>query len=101
MHVFVDFCVYYSMFSLVTERGKYLRVRKNITANGVAETYSCPAECAFCGQIIALTPPKRFVYALAGDTYEKIAEREGADESELMVINGGKTLYPTLRVWLP
>lgn len=78
-----------------------MRVRKNVTANDVISTFSCPAEQTFCGQIIALTPPKRFVYALAGDTYGLIAIREGVAEESLRELNGNKTLYPTARVWLP
>ena len=89
------------MFLLATERGKYLRVRKNVTANDVISTFSCPAEQTFCGQIIAITPPKRFVYALAGDTYALIASREGVREKSLRELNGNKALYPTARVWLP
>lgn len=89
------------MFSLVTERGKYLRVRKNMTANDVVNAFSCPTGSTFCGQIIAITPPKRFIFVLAGDTYGKIAKREGVDEAKLIELNGGKTLYPTLRLWLP
>lgn len=101
MHNFVDFCVYYNMFSLVTERGKYLRVRKNVTASDVISTFSCPADDTFCGQIIALTAPKRFVYAIAGDTYGKIAKRESVDVVQLRSLNGNKAIYPTLRIWLP
>ena len=89
------------MFSLVTERGKYLRVRKNVTANDVIAAFSCPVGYTFYGQIIALTAPKRYVFAAAGDTYAKIADREGVDETGLRALNGDKTLYPTLRIWLP
>ncbi len=90
------------MFSLVTERGKYLRVRKNVSKDDVVATYKIPVGGEFfCGRIIALGTPKRYCYAEPDDTYEKIAEREGADAEELKTLNGNTAVYPTRRIWLP
>ena len=89
------------MFSLTLERGRYLRIRKGVTEKDVSEVYSCPSRKVFCGEIIKLSPPKRYCYALAGDTYATISERERVDEALLRAENGGKAVYPTLKVWLP
>ena len=89
------------MFSLVTERGKYVRIRKSVKKEDVIKTFSYPAGEIFCGQIIEIGAPKRFCYALAGDTYSKIAARERVDEGELKKLNRNRPVYPTLRVWLP
>ena len=89
------------MFSLILERGKFLRVRKGVTEKDVSAVFNCPADKIFCGAIIELTPPKRHCFALAGDTYATISEREGVDENRLREINGARTVYPTLKIWLP
>lgn len=89
------------MFSLTLERSSYLRIRKGVTEKDISAVYGCPSPKVFCGEIIKLSPPKRFLYALAGDTYATIAKREGVDETLLRAENGGRVLYPTLKVWLP
>ena len=89
------------MFSLVTERSKYLRIRKNVTKEDVISAFSVPVKEVFCGQIIPLSAPARYCYALAVDTYRKIAEREKTDEETLRRLNDNVNVYPTLRIWLP
>ena len=90
------------MFSLVTERGKYLRIRGEVKESEVISALGCPfSGDLFQGAVIKILPPKRCVYATVGDTYAKIAARERVDEAQLKSLNGDKTLYPTMRVWLP
>lgn len=89
------------MFSLTLERGRYLRIRKRITAKDVTDAFSCPVKEVFCGEIIELSPPKRYCFALAGDTYAAIAAREGVNEANLRAQNGNRAVYPTLKIWLP
>lgn len=89
------------MFSLTLERGKFLRIRKGVTESAVSAVYCCPAGKAFCGAIIELSPPKRYCFALAGDTYATISRREGVDEELLRAANGSRVVYPTLKIWLP
>lgn len=89
------------MFSLTLERGRYLRIRKGVTDKDVSAAFCCPADKVFCGKIIELSPPKRFVYALAGDTYGAIARRERVNEELLRKENGDRAVYPTLKIWLP
>ncbi|MDE5789211.1 MAG: hypothetical protein K2H78_02215 [Clostridia bacterium] len=89
------------MFSLVKEQGKYLRVRGRVKKEDIISAFSCPVGDVFCGAIIEIKPPKRYCYALAGDTYASIAARENVDQKELTELNDNKTVYPTLRIWLP
>ncbi len=90
------------MFSLITERGKYLRIRRGVDNAAVIEEFGFPPEGkVFLGEIIPIKDKKRFCFALAGDTYSKIAAREGVAEDKLRELNGGAEVYPTRRIWLP
>ena len=90
------------MFSLITERGKYFKVKHNVEKSEIISVFNCPVEGEiFCGRIIPLTPPKRYIHAVAGYTYKKIAAREMVEEEQLKRLNGGAPVYPTKRIWLP
>ena len=89
------------MFSLVTERGKYLRIRKRVKREDIISTFSVPAGEVFFGEIIEIGSPVRSCRALVGDTYKAIAEREGVNEEKLRALNNNTAIYPTLRIWLP
>ena len=89
------------MFSLTLERGRYLRIRKGVTDKDVSVVFGCPSPKVFCGEIIKLSPPKRYLYAQAGDTYASIAKRVGVDEALLRAENCARAVYPTLKIWLP
>lgn len=89
------------MFSLTLERGRYLRIRKGVTEKEVSDVFCCPSRKVFCGEIIKLSPPRRYCYALAGDTYATVSEREGVDEALLRAENNARAVYPTLKIWLP
>lgn len=89
------------MISLTLERGRYLRIRRGVTDKEVSVVFGCPVPNVFCGEIIKLSPPKRYCYARVGDTYATVSKREGVDETLLRAQNDGKVLYPTLKIWLP
>ncbi|MDE6790815.1 MAG: hypothetical protein K2J61_03735 [Clostridia bacterium] len=89
------------MFSLVMEQGKYLRVRGRVKKEDIISAFSCHVGDVFCGAVIEISAPKRYCYALAGDTYAAVAARERVDERELRELNFNKIIYPTLRIWLP
>ena len=78
-----------------------MRIRKGVTDKDVSAVFGCPSPKVFCGEIIKLSPPKRYLYALAGDTYATISRRAGVDEALLRAENGSKAVYPTLKIWLP
>lgn len=89
------------MFRLVTERGKYLRIRANVTKNDVTATFSMPVGELFCGKILELTSPKQVYRAMVGDTYESIATKFGVSVDELKELNSDSAVYPTKAVWIP
>ena len=89
------------MYSLVTERGRYLRIRNGVKKDDVVAAFSIPAGELFFGQIIELKSAKRFCYARVGDTYRSIACRERVDDGDLRELNANAVIYPSLRVWLP
>lgn len=78
-----------------------MRVREGVTREEIISEFSQPVGKVFRGAVIALTTPKRFCFALVGDTYSKIAARERVSEGELKELNGGAAIYPTLKIWLP
>ncbi len=89
------------MFLLETERGKYLKIRAGVKKEEIIRTFQIPVEDnLFEGKIIVLSEAKKYCFALAGDTYEKIAERNSVNAYELKKLNGEKEIYPTMRVWL-
>ena len=89
------------MYSLVKERGKYLRVRGNVGKEDIISAFSCPVGDVFRGQIIEIKTAKRYCFALAGDTYAAVAARESVDEEQLRELNFNRVIYPTMRLWLP
>ena len=89
------------MFTLVTDRSKYYRVKRGQGAREIENTLLTPAGEVFCGAIIAVYPRKLFIYnVLPHETYQSVARKFGADCEELEKINGG-ALYPTRKLFVP
>lgn len=90
------------MFSLKLERGKYLVVRGGVSKSQLVDIYKMPINGEiYDGKIIEVLPVSGYCYAQIGDSYEKIAAREGCDLAKLKNLNGNSTVYPTKRIWLP
>lgn len=89
------------MFQLVTERGKYLKIRENVNKNDVMEAFSMPVDELYCGKIIEVTSPRAVYRARIGDTYESIAGAYGVSAEKLKELNSDAALYPTKAVWIP
>ena len=89
------------MFSLITERGKYLRIRRHVTKTDIESEFDFPVhDKVFEGGIILLNSAKKYCYARPFDTYETIAIREGGSAETLKNLNKNAVIYPTMRVWL-
>ncbi|MDE6597433.1 MAG: LysM peptidoglycan-binding domain-containing protein [Clostridia bacterium] len=91
------------MFTLVTDRSKYFRVKRGQSAAEIESTLNTPVTgCAFAGKIIPVSEKnlRRYV-AQVGDTYRTIALKFGADENELKKANNFKPVYPTCKVFVP
>ncbi len=91
------------MFTLVTDRSKYFRVKRGQSAGEIEKVLKTPVQgCAFNGRIIEVSKENLTVYkACVGDTYRTVAEKFGADEEKLKRINSGKPVYPTCKLFVP
>ena len=82
------------MFTLVTDRSKYFRVKRGQSAEDVESELKTPVQGAvFAGRIIEVASGNFERYAAqVGDTYRTIALKFGADEDELKKTNGGQNV---------
>lgn len=91
------------MFTLVLERSGFVRVRRGVTAAEVEKTFSCPVAGALrAGSLVKITPYPLKEYCVGvGETYSSVASKAGIDAERLKKINGGRALYPTVKIYLP
>lgn len=91
------------MFTLITDKSKYFRVKRGQTAAAIEKTLSVPVlGQTFSGRIIIIGNENLIPYtAEVGDTYRTIALKFGTDETELKKINGFKPVYPTCKLFVP
>ena len=91
------------MFTLVTQKSKFYRVKRGQTKSSVEKELGFPVYGSFfAGKIIPVFEKKFKVYSAAvGDTYKSIAEKFQSDEQELKTFNGGKPVYPTCKIFVP
>lgn len=91
------------MFTLVTDRSKYFRVKRGQCAGEIEKVLKTPVQGAvFEGRIIVVRDENLTVYtAEVGDTYRTVALKLGADEQQLKKINGCKPVYPTCKLFVP
>lgn len=91
------------MFTLITDKSRYFKVKRNQSAGDVESMFGVPVngEC-FSGRIIKLRS-ESFVTVTAnvGDTYSSIAKRYGVSEEKLREINFSKPVYPTCKIFVP
>ena len=90
------------MFTLVTEKSKFFRVKRGQCAADIEKTLHTPV-CgnAFSGAIVEVKQNLSVYVATAGDSYRTIALKTGVSESELKELNYSKPVYPTCRVFIP
>lgn len=91
------------MFTLVTDRSRYFRVRRGVTAEQIENEFSSPVRGGvFAGRIVKIKerPLGRYTVRV-GDTYKTVALKLGSDEEELRNLNGSKPLYPTCKLFVP
>ncbi len=91
------------MFTLVTDRNKYFRVKRGQSAEEVQRVLKTPVNGAvFAGRIVEVCEEELVEYsALVGDTYRTVALKFGADEERLKAINAFKPVYPTCKLFVP
>ena len=91
------------MFTLVTDRSKYFRVKRGQTAEEVSKVLKTPVSGGvFAGRIIEVYCGELVKYSAAvGDTYSSVALKFGTDEERLKKINAYKPVYPTCKLFVP
>lgn len=91
------------MFTLVTDKSKYFRVKRGQSAAEIEKVFKCPVPGkVFAGAVIRLTEGKFLKYsAKPGDSYKSVAEKFGVDEGELKKLNACKPVYPTCKLFVP
>lgn len=91
------------MFTLVTDRSKYFRVKRGQSAGDIEKVLKTPVSgCVFEGRIIEVAEGNFTLYtARVGDTYRTVALKFGADEEKLKRANGNKPVYPTCKLFVP
>ena len=89
------------MFTLTLDRGKFLRVRGNVSKRDIEKEFKMPVpQNVIAGDIVMLFPRNLKVYvAGVGENYGAIAEKTGVTEQELRKINYNATVYPTLKIY--
>ena len=94
--------IIYKMFTLVTAKSKYFRIKRGQSADEVESRLCIPVGGdAFCGRIIESKDKFDFYIAKPGDSYRSVAEKSGVAEAELREINGNKIVYPTVKLFVP
>lgn len=90
------------MFLLNVERGKFLVVHGGVSQVELMDIYKMPIDGnIYEGRIIRVLPVSGYCYAKVGDSYEKIANRNGCSLEKLIKLNKNAAVYPTKRIWLP
>lgn len=89
------------MFTLVTDRSRFFRVKRGQSDRDIENTLSVPARGAFVGAILSCKG--EYILYVAGpvDSYKSVAEKFGVSGEELKNINGYRTVYPTCRLFIP
>lgn len=91
------------MFTLVTDKSEYFRVKRGQSGAEVENALSIPvAGKVFAGRIIKAGKRKYTRYtAGVGDTYKTVARAFRVSEEELKAVNGNKPVYPTCKLFVP
>ena len=91
------------MFTLVTDKSEYFRVKRGQSRAEVENALSVPVTGkVFAGAIIKAGKRQYARYtAEVGDTYKTVALKFRADEEDLKRINGNKPVYPTCKLFVP
>lgn len=91
------------MFTLVTDRSKFYRVKRGQSARDIENLFEIPVKFpAFSGMILELGDLYYTRYiADVGDTYNTIAEKFNVNPALLEEVNGEKPVYPTRKIFVP
>lgn len=91
------------MFTLVTDKSKYFRVKRGQSAADVQKAFNAPV-CGkvFAGAIVRIRQENFTEYcASPGDSYKSVAQKFGIEEEQLKRLNNYKPVYPTCKLFVP
>lgn len=90
------------MFTLVSDRSKYFRVKRGESAARIEKELSFPLSGeVFAGRIIEVKEPMTVYTVKPAESYAVISEKTGTAEEELKKINNFKPLYPSCKLFVP
>ncbi len=89
------------MFTLVTDRSKYYRVKRGQNRKQVEETLLTPCPLDFCGAVIPVLENLTYYSVKPHETYKTISEKFGCGERELREINRDRPLFTTCKMFVP
>ncbi len=91
----------YQMFTLVTDRSKYFRVKRGQTQKETEEVLGAPFKVFFDGAIIELGEKLQPYTCQPLESYKTLSLKFGVPVEELKRINFDKPLYPSCKLFVP
>lgn len=89
------------MFTLVTDRSKYFRVKRGQTKADIEAAFRTPVKYCFCGAIAEIGEEKEVYLCKPLDSYNSLSLKFGVPAEELKRINFSKPLYPSCKLFVP
>ena len=90
------------MFTLVTEKSRFFRIKRGQSAQALEKTLQTPVSGAvFAGKIVEVKKNLSVYTAGVGDSYRSVAKKTGVREEVLRKINSDKPVYPTCKIFIP
>lgn len=90
------------MFTLVTEKCKFFRVKRGQSAKEIESVLSTPVGFEpFGGAIIRVHTGLKIYVARPLDTFASVAAKFSVAEDKLIELNGAGAVYPTRKIFLP
>ena len=91
----------YQMFTLVTDRSKYFRVKRGQTKAEVEAALCVPVKNFFCGAIAEVGDKMEIYTCLPLESYLSLSRKFGVPVEELKRINFSKPVYPSCKLFVP
>ena len=90
------------MFTLVTDRSKYFRVKRGQCKEEIEAEFGFPiGESVFCGAIVKVGDRLQIYTVRPLESYESISRKLGVPCGELKEINFSKPVYPSCKLFVP
>lgn len=89
------------MFTLVTDRSKYFRVKRGQTKAEVEAAFRTPVKTFFYGAITELGEEMEVYTCQPLESYLSLSLKFGVSADELKRINFSKPLYPSCKLFVP